>query len=131
MARHPGDWEGGVKLKLVKFDGLDDWYLIERAEHDGREWEEERGRGSVHCMRSCRIDPGADVEGTAEQMLCMARAIRARGEYHAKRCAVVIVGNEARFCSRKNSRPGFVHEVVSLEDADDLAEQIERELGAQ
>jgi len=47
--------------------GMDDWYVIER------------GMRRLH---------GADVEGTREDMLNIATAIKGRTRYHATRCAV-------------------------------------------
>ena len=42
-----------MKLILLKTDVLDDWYVIERAEHDGRVWSEPvPGRPDVAVLRS-------------------------------------------------------------------------------
>lgn len=109
-----------MKLRLVKCDGMDDWYSIERAEHDGREWVEQTAPNCLDFMCSCRVSD-ADVEGTREEMLAIADAIRERRYVGFKRCAVDFKGEEVHLWSPRNStKPG----VVSLADADDLAEQI-------
>lgn len=108
------------KVVLVKSEVMSDWWCIERAEHDGREWLEEAD-GYSTFMRSARISD-ADVEGTAEEMVEIARAIRQRGSYSAKRCAVDARGERVLFWSPRNSR---VTASISREAAEDLATQIE------
>lgn len=109
------------KLTLTKSDSLDDWYLIERAEHDGRTWlEQHEEYSSLQC--SARISD-ADVEGYGCEMLAIAAAIRRRTSTSSKRCAVRVAGDRAFFWSPRNSRdPGE----TSLVEADALAELIER-----
>ena len=117
----------GVRLMLVRCgEGMPDWYTIERAKHDGREWLESMGQNAHRWMRSARISD-ADIEGSAAEMLAIAKAIRERGAAHFKRCAVVMTPRRAKFWSPRNSRrPG----VVSHAAADELAAQIELELTA-
>lgn len=55
-------------MNLTLRDAMDDWYVIER-EHGGR---------------IC----GADIEGTAEEMLAIADAIECGESFASKRCAV-------------------------------------------
>jgi hypothetical protein len=122
--------ETAGKLTLRKSAWIDDWYVIERVEHDGREWIESREEDGVtygSLMKSSRISD-ACVEGTAVEMLGIAEAIEARGSYSAKRCMVRVVdGDKAMFMSPRNSRvPGF----VPLAVADALAAQIRKVLGA-
>ena len=105
-------------LALVQGDGRD-WFMIERAEHDGREWSEPRDYGSAF-MTSARISD-ADIEGTFDEMLGIAAAIERRHAFNARRCAVVVDGDFAAFWSPRNSR----HMArVPLAVADALAVQI-------
>lgn len=111
------------KLTLTKSDSLDDWYLIERAEHDGRVWLEQHEDYSAFQCGSRISD--ADVEGYGDEMLAIALAIRQRGRVSFKRCAVRVDGERVFFRSPRNSqREGE----TSLEEADALAELIERTL---
>ncbi len=65
-------------MKLTLSNGsFDDWYLIERAEHDGRVWLEPMGPGAMALCCSSRISD-ADVEGSREEMLAIAQAIEER-----------------------------------------------------
>lgn len=113
-----------MKLTLVKSDGMDDWYIIERAEHDGRAWFEPNEHGASLCMSSRFSD--ADVEGTAGEMLAVAAAIRAKGHfYDARRCSVNATSEPVRFESPRNSmRDGE----CSYEEALELAGIIENML---
>ncbi len=109
-------------LTLVRNTPDADWFLIERAEHDGREWFEPQEYGHSF-MTSARIS-NADVEGTFSEMLAIADAIERRTEFCAKRCAVAVVcGEWADFWSPRNSlRSGR----VPLAVADALAAEIRR-----
>lgn len=89
---------------------LDDWYVIERAPSEGH---------------SARFSD-ASIEGTAEEMLALARAIKARGGFSAKRCAVAVDGEVVAFRSPRNSREDGL---VSLVVADALAAEIFAKLG--
>lgn len=109
----------GTALTLRKYDGFDDWYVIDRANHDGRSWMEPREYGAAF-MCSWRISD-ADVEGPASEMRRIAEAIETRGGFNAKRCAVRVCGDLVEFWSPRNSmRRG----VVTLANADELAAQI-------
>jgi len=109
-----------MKLTIVKSEWIDDWYVIERAEHDGREWLERTGPNSASLQCSSRISD-ADIEGTMGEMLAIAEAIHNRESISFKRCAVEMRSDGAAFCSPRNSqRDG----VCSLDDADDLAGKI-------
>ena len=113
-----------IPLALRKSDDLDDWYLIERRDHDGRTWMEWQSHNVVALRTSARFSDNADVEGSAEEVLAIADAIEARGEYRAKRCAVKVDGDRVYFESPRNSQePG----VVTLADA--LAAEIRATLG--
>lgn len=100
----------------VRGGSMEDWWLIERKEHDGRTWME---RSSLRC--SSRIS-NADVEGTGEEMLALAKAIRERGEFSAKRCAAHVKGDRVELLSPRNSTYAAS---VPLVVADALAAEIE------
>lgn len=118
-----------IKLTLRKSDpdGDWDWWVIERAEHDGRTWMEQTGPNSMALRCSARFSD-ADVEGSADEMREIAKAIRARGRYSAKRCAVRVEGDVVSFRSPRNST---MEGVTSLACADELAKLIETVLAMQ
>lgn len=108
-----------MKLTLRHCVDMGDWYVIERAEHDGRTWWEPTEYGK-RFMTSARFSD-ADVEGSAEEMLAIADAIERRESVRFKRCAVVATRERVEFESPRNStRPGF----CSLAEADELAREI-------
>lgn len=109
-----------MELMIVKSDVMDDWYLIERAEHDGREWFEEVGPNTSALRCSSRFSD-ADVEGQACEMLAIATAIEMRDKVSFKRCAVDARAEPVTFWSPRNSeKPGD----VSYEEASTLATKI-------
>ncbi len=109
------------KVNLVS--SMDDWYCIEHAVHDGRHWLEPIAGGAA-LRYSGRISD-ADVEGTADDMLCLAKAIRDRGGHSEKRCAVDATGDRVLLWSPRNS---MANASITWEAADDLASQIESKL---
>lgn len=113
-----------MRLTIRQSEGMSDWFIIERAEHDGREWIEERqsylGMTCSAFMHSARFSD-ADVEGNRDEMLALARGIEARSDTHFKRCAVRFEGDRVFFSSPRNSRR---EGEVALTEADDLARQI-------
>jgi hypothetical protein len=112
-------------LTLRHCEDFGDWYIIERAKHDGRVWLEPTEYGA--SLRSSARISDADVEGTAADMLAIADAIEARGEYSAKRCSVDAVGADVLFCSPRNSTvDARVPRVVAAA----LAQEIRAKLGA-
>ena len=114
-----------MKIKLNKSDCMDDWYTIVRAKHDGKEWMEKCGHNSIRFMCSERLSPEACIEGDGHEMLAIADAIKRRGSAHFKRCAVSFTAGAAQFWSPKNSEKQVL---ISIEDADELADQIVAEL---
>lgn len=107
-------------LACRKSDFTDDWYVIERAVHDGRQWLEHVPGGlSLQC--SSRFSD-ADIEGTMEEMQAIARAIIERGKAHFKRCSVDACASSTVFFSspRNSTRNGE----ATLEAADALAAEI-------
>lgn len=113
-----------MKIVLKKSDWLDDWYTIERAHHDNRQWLESTGPDSMQLMYSGRISD-ACVEGSADEMVEIARTIKARGVVSFKRCAVRVAGAHAYFCSPRNSGKDAE---VPLADAEEFADQVLAEL---
>lgn len=115
-----------MKLTLRKSDWLDDWYVIERKEHENKQWLKPT-HGGFAFQRSSRISD-ADVEGTAEEMLAIAQSIKAKGRKSFKRCSVCYVSdNEVQFCSPRNSqRDG----ICNYEEALELANAIEAMLSS-
>lgn len=112
-------------IALVKCEGLDDWYSIERAEHSGTMRLEPCPGGGSALWMSGRISD-ACVEGGAEHMRGIAEAIEKRSEHHERRCAVSCSSTHAKFWSPRNSmRPAEVR----IEHADALAKQIREVLG--
>jgi hypothetical protein len=111
-----------MKLTINK-PGDEDWYLIERAEHDGRTWVETVMVGGHPCMSfmtAARFSD-ADVEGSAEEMRDIATAIETRSTESHKRCGVDATGDPVKFRSPRNSqRDGE----CTLVEADALAAQI-------
>jgi hypothetical protein len=90
-----------VNLTLRKSDWLDDWYVIERAEHDGRTWLEPIP-GGLAFMCSARLGD-ADIEGTAAEMLAIADAIETNRSVSFRRCAARREGTGYLLGSPRNS----------------------------
>lgn len=112
-----------MKIVMEKSEWLCDWYLIVKAEHDGRVWKEKTGPNSYRMMCSERIS-NADIEGSEKEMLQIAEGILNRSNVMGlRRCAVRFEPDGVHFWSPRNSR---VDGVVSIEEADELAGQIIR-----
>ncbi len=112
-------------MKLTMRKSGEDWYVIERSEHDGRSWLEAvpgLGPNCMAFMTSARFSD-ADVEGTLEEMVAIAEAIEKRDSVSFKRCAVRIDGSHAFFQSPRNSmREGE----CTVREATELAAEIRR-----
>lgn len=120
-----------MKIVLNKCDGMDDWYTIIKAEHDGRVWVEDISESSgiprhQKLMLSERISD-ACVEGTAYEMLEIAKAIKEKADISFRRCAVSFEYDGVHFYSPRNSS---IDGIVSIDEADELADQILEKLGA-
>lgn len=100
-------------------------YAVERAAHDGRAWVEHVGDRAQRYMTSAKICD-ADVQGSADELLELASAIGARGEFAGHRCAVRVAGDRAWLWSPAD--PGRAA-VVPLARADALAAAIAARLG--
>ena len=113
-----------MRLTVRSCEWMGDWYVIERAEHDGRTWMEPTPSGaSLQC--SARFSD-ADVEGPAAEMHLIADAIERRSSAYRKRCAVEVVGEEVRFFSPRNTVGE--HGIVTLAEADALAALIRQQV---
>lgn len=111
-----------MKIKLNHC--FDEWYSIIRAEHDGREWIENIDTNTSRFMCSERLSPEACIEGTSEEIIEVALAIKDRRAIYFKRIAVSFEYG-FWFWSPKNS----IHKVfISTEDADEFANEVIREL---
>lgn len=114
-----------IKDPLTLVSGpFDNWYCIERAEHDHTG--KIAGQGFVW---SGRISD-ADVDGTAEEMLTLAYAIERREWESHKRCAVdarAALGGNVEFWSPRNSqRRGRVSLVAAQALAREIREKLEQ-----
>lgn len=109
-----------MRLTIRKCEHIENWYVIERAEHDGRAWMEPMGPGAMALRLSARFSD-ADVEGTGAEMLAIADAIERRTRASFKRCMVDASTEPVRFASPRNSqRDGE----CSLAEAVELARSI-------
>lgn len=99
-----------IDCVLVKCDVLGDWYTLERAEHDGREWVEENGEeriayGPVNMWcRSARLEKYTCVEGTAAEWRAIAAAIEANDSAEFRRCAAERTEHGYLFYSPRNTK---------------------------
>lgn len=111
-------------LVARKNDDLGDWWVIERAEHDGRFWTERAGPNSSELHCSSRIG-NADIEGTAAEMRALAEAIVAGGHASFKRCSAATTEEGVLLSSPRNS---IEPTLVPAARASELAEQILRDV---
>jgi hypothetical protein len=115
---------------LVKSDEIEDWWIIERKEHDSKQWLAPMGDGGMQLMCSSR-PCDADIEGTSAEMLAIAKAINKGQNASFKRCAAVrmvdIDGFHYRLCSPRNSRETAR---LTIEEAEELAADIIEKLKA-
>jgi hypothetical protein len=58
-----------MKIVLRRAGMMDDWYTIEKAEHEGRHWWEETGPNSARLMCSERISDADMVRGVERVLL--------------------------------------------------------------
>lgn len=101
-------------------------YEIERGEHANVRWDEPIEHGSRNVYSGWIADAG--VEGSPDEMIEIAQAIRARSGVSFVRCAVLVEAahNKVRFWSPRNSSKDGV---CTLAEADALADVIEAKLG--
>ena len=110
-------------MKIVLKDAGHGWFTVVRAEHDGREWFEQTGPNSARFMCSERLSPEACVEGSADEMLAIAHAIKDYRAVKFDRCAVHVDGGFAYFHSPRNSKHATG---VPIRDALEFADQVIR-----
>jgi len=108
----------------VRGGSLDDWWVIERAEHGGREWFERTGPRSSALMCSSRIGD-ADVEGTESEMLALADAIDGHGAARFKRCSATW-GNDGVWLSspRNSTEPTLITHARAIELAAKIRQKV-------
>lgn len=92
---------GGLVVR--RSEHIDDWYLIQRAVHEGRQGIQQVRPGVARFVCSSRISD-ADVEGTWDEMRVIAQAIQERTGVAFKRCAVQVHGDDVWFWSPRNSQ---------------------------
>ena len=112
-----------VKLTVRESDG-GNWWVVERAEHDGRIWFEGSGPNTLALITSARIN-SADVEGTAAEMLALSDAIERHDDYVARRCACHWSDEGVDLWSPRNS---YIATLVRHDRAAGLVETIRREV---
>lgn len=106
-----------MRLTIKHSEPMGDWFTIECAEHDGRQWIENTGPSSAALRCSSRFSD-ACVEGDWEQMQSLAAAIETRGRASHKRCSVRVDGDRVFFRSPRNSQQDGE---CTLTEADELA----------
>ena len=110
----------------VRGSSIDGWWNIVRAEHDRREWTEPTRYGFAWCM-SERLEPRTCVEGSAAEIVSVARGILAGTGDSFKRCAAEPVDCDGvkgwRIYSPRNTHEGRAL-VVTAECAEALAREI-------
>lgn len=111
-----------MRLTIKKSDSIGDWYIIERAEHDGRTWLESEGPNAMSLRCSSRFSD-ADVEGDGVEMLAIAEAIEKRSTESFRRCAVDATKEPVTFSSPRNSQTDGE---CTLAEADELAALIRK-----
>lgn len=108
----------------------DDYWTIERAEHDGRSWMQSLGPHSQAFCLSARLgEPSADtnehnnadIEGDSREMLAIAKAIEDGGRASFKRCEAVVTEEGVELMSPRNM---VAPVVISHANAKALAEDI-------
>lgn len=89
-----------VDLRIVASEW---WWTLERAEHDGRIWEEDTGPNSARICTSARIEPTTSVEGDADELPALMAAIKAWQSDRRRRWAIEPDGDSALVWSPRNS----------------------------
>ncbi len=113
-----------IKLTISK-GSFDDWWVLERIEHDDRTWNEPTNYGSQYCM-SRRLEKTTDVEGTKEEWIAIRKAILNKSGIDFTRCSVEHTKKGFLVESPRNSQEPIL---ISDSSAIYLANEIERKLG--
>lgn len=118
--RNREDKDLDVALTVVA-GGMDDWWLIERAEHDGTSGLERIEGGGLALWCASRIT-NADVEGFGSEMLALADAIERGAGASFKRCAAIT--REDGRVALSSPRNSIYSAIVPRERALELAAKI-------
>lgn len=111
--------DGATTLRPA--ESIDNWFIIERADHEHKGHFETLSAGSSAYRWSGRISD-ADIEGSRGEMQALAAAIRASAAFRAKRCAVDAITERVLLWSPRNSQWAGA---ISKEAALNLADQID------
>lgn len=114
------------KLTVRKSDAIDDWWCIERVDHENRESFVSTGHNSQRLDCSSRLGTGmnnCDIEGYGVEMKGIASAIESGGTYSAKRCEARTVKEGVLLQSPRNSMEPVL---VTYQHAKELAEEIRK-----
>ncbi len=112
-----------IQLTLRRSE-LDDWYVIERAHHANQIGLRPGQHGVIALWSSARIT-ASDIEGTAREMLTIARAIERQDEASFDRCAVQTFPSGCALWSPRNDEHATL---VDFASAEGLAKEIRRVL---
>ena len=120
-----------IRCTVRKSEG--NWWVIERADHDGRVWYEEQevkiGGGPCTCrIIKCSSRLGnlmADIEGNGAEMLDIASAIEAKRSVHYTRCEAVWTKDGVLLSSPRNSDE---QTLITHKCAMELAKEIRRKI---
>ena len=105
---------------------FENWWRIERLNHENIYSEIWTKEGVTYCYNSARLDPFTCVEGNKQDMLDIANVIENNDSVWNKRCAVEIFNDKYAFYSPRNSNGRKV--LVPKNYALDLAKEIKEKL---
>lgn len=109
-----------MKIIMKHSDWLDDWYTIEKIEHENIQEFRAIDEDSLFFYDSARISD-ACVEGFQEEMIQIAKAIKNKENISFRRCAVKFMKDGVHFWSPRNSMKDGI---VTINEANELADQI-------
>jgi hypothetical protein len=111
-----------MKITCKKSDDIDDWYTIEKAEHDNYYGLHEIAENCSSVYWSGRI-ADTDVEGSLYEMREVAEAIRDKRSISFKRIGIIFSKDEETvfFYSPRNSRMAAM---INIDEANELAAEI-------
>ncbi len=113
-----------IKLTISK-GSFDDWWVLERIEHDNKTWNEPMEYGSRYCM-SRRLEKTTDIEGPAREWSAIRKAILDETTISFTRCSIEHRKQGFLIESPRNSQEPIL---ISASSAIYLANEIERKLG--
>ena len=112
-----------IKLKKSFPDEDDDWYSIVRKEYIPTDWWEQfEPNTQIYCNSERLVPNDACIEGTKEEMITIAEAIKNKESASFKRCAARYNGTTGfYFYSPRNSQ----HEAfIPFEEALEFANEV-------